>query len=332
MKKFFFFILAIVGVAVVPSVIFAQTATLSFLPAIGTVQAGQFLTVTIMLNTGGAQVNAVGVYFTYPENLLEGISLDTTGSGLDTFTPERTVGSGKVAFSGGKLPPPLVGLHKLFSVTFRAKSTLQSAQLAFTGDSGVLTHGESKNILNLAGSAPATFQIVAASPVPPPSPTPTPTPTPASTPSAPAEFVISDIKAEKLSEESVRLSWKTSQPTKGSVNYGPRTKEEYLFSVVSGVLASEHSFVLSDVNVKEDYRLEIIGRDEQGNQAKAENLILSALLQKEDESVPLVPSNGEVTVEGFKIPSSMLLLFVGLPILVVLLVIFLIVWRMRARS
>ena len=79
------------GILASSQVAFAQNASLYFVPSTGTVVPGQTLTVQVMVNTGGAQVNAVGAYFTYPDTLLEGLSIDTTGSVLDTFTPEKTV-------------------------------------------------------------------------------------------------------------------------------------------------------------------------------------------------------------------------------------------------
>ncbi|MEK7542614.1 MAG: cohesin domain-containing protein [Patescibacteria group bacterium] len=332
MKKFFFLLFIMGGIAGLPSVILAQSATLSLVPAAGTVQTGQLVTVTVMVNTGGAQVNAVGVYFTYPANLLEGIALDTTGSALDTFTPEKTVAGGRVVFAAAKQPPPLLGFQKLFSATFRAKSSLGSAQLAFTSDSAVLTHGESKNILNLAGSGSAVFQIVAPPPgVPTPPPAPTPQPTPSPTPLTPAELAISDIRAKKLSEESVLLSWKTSEATKAQVNYGPSSRQDHAFSVLDGAVVTEHSLVLSDVSFLEDYSLEIIGMDARGNQVKAESLVLAELLEEESEPTSPEPAGGEIAIGGFEIRPSMLFIFVLLPILVILLAGFLMFRRIRAQ-
>src|SRR3989344_450478 len=160
MKLFLFAVLFLGGILAGSQVAFAQNASLYFVPSTGTVVPGQTLTVQVMVNTGGAQVNAVGAYFTYPDTLLEGRSIDTTGSVLITFTPEKTVGGGEVRFAAGKLPPPFSGIHKLFSVTFRARSSLGTANLAFTGDSAILTVGTAGIFLALQPPGSGYFKLV----------------------------------------------------------------------------------------------------------------------------------------------------------------------------
>ena len=336
MKHLFFLPFLFFAFFVFPSSAWAQTATLLFSPATQTVQQGGLFTVTVMVNSGAEQVNAAAVYFDYPQDLLEAVRLDTAGSILGIFAPDNAFGGGKIKFSGGKIPPPFSGVQKLFSVVFRAKS-LGAAHLAFTSDSAVLTQAENRNILSLSGSGSASFHIVAAAPVTPPTPItpPTPVPAPFTPPPTPDGFTISDIRAEKLSADSVRVSWTTSEEARGQVNWGPRAQENYEFSVHDGTLTREHSFILNNVRESEDYSLEIISYNTAGNEVREEQLVLADLFQEQvpppaapDES-PATPA--EFEIGGFQIRSPLLVVFVGLPLFVILLVAFLVFQRMRSR-
>lgn len=336
MKKFLFSCAVFVGLFVFISPVFGQTATLYFVPSANTVSAGQTFRVTVMVNTQGQQVNAVAAYFTYPSDKVDALVSDTVGSAMTLIAepqPGNPVGvNGKVLISGGTPTPGFSGIQKIASVNFRVKpAATGSIAFVFTSDAAVLRNSDNQNILSLPTSGTARFQIVAGSPLPPPTPPIAPPPEGTPPPPAFAELTISDIKAEKLSEGGILLSWKTSQPTKGSVHYGPSSQEDYEFSVIDGFLTTEHSLVLSEVDIQEDYSLEIIGVNEQGNQVKKENLVLAELLVEKGEPTPLLPVDEQIEIGGFEIRPSMLLLFVGLPILVVLLLVFLIFWRMRSK-
>src|SRR3989344_3419284 len=284
MKLFLFAVLFLGGILASSQVAFAQNASLYFVPSTGTVVPGQTLTVQVMVNTGGAQVNAVGAYFTYPDTLLEGRSIDTTGSVLITFTPEKTVGGGEVRFAAGKLPPPFSGIHKLFSVTFRARSSLGTANLAFTGDSAILTDGDSRNIFSSATSGIGVFQVSQSAAPPPSTPTPSPTPTqpgptpapgvdpvpspppaggPAPPPIGAGLLFLANIDAQ-TSDEGVLVSWDTSLPANAQVRYGETQNTEYHSSVVDAEYRSDHSILLSGVKLSDDYAFQVIGIDEAG--------------------------------------------------------------------
>jgi len=327
-------LLVFVGIFGLAEDVFAQqTATLFFSPSSQSIQAGSTFTVTVMVNTGGQQVNAVAAYFSYPVDKLQALQVTTTGSVLQ-FVAESTAGGGQVRIAGGSPTPGFLGTQRIGQVQFRAMSTLGSAQLSWSSDSAVLTDQGNQNILNIAASPSATFQITASqgdgSLLPPPPPTGGSTP-----PSSPQneELAISDIRAERVSGQSVLLSWKTNEETKGQVNYGPTRQlaeqDEYPFSMLDGIFALEHSFSLSRVEPPEDYSLEIVATDESGNQAKTGRLVLSELLTEETTSPGTQEAGRGFEIAGFTI-SSPLFLAILLPIgAVVLLAVFLLVRRKR---
>src|SRR3989344_473814 len=338
MKKFLFCFSVLVAVFAFAQSASAQTATLFFSPVSQTLRPGAIFTVTVMVNTGGQQVNAVAAYFTYPADKLEAIQVDTTGSVMQ-FKAEATASGGQGRISGGSPTPGFLGSQVLGSVQFRVLQSLGTATLSFTADSAVLTDAGNQNILSIPASGIATFQIAPTPTDGTPSPTPqTPppvggTPSPSVSPTSP-ELTISDVRAEILPQESVRLSWKTSGATKGQVYYGFREKEDYPFFILDGVLTTEHSFILSNIKQPAEYALEIVGIDTSGNQVRTDRLILSGLFTTEELQPSKAPEIGAKGFEvgGFTIHLSAFLMFVLLPGLVVLLVAFLLFRRMKARA
>jgi len=248
------------------------------------------------VNTGAEQVNAAAANFSYPEQLLEAVQIDTAGSILGILAPDNAAGVGAVRFSGGKIPPPFSGVQKLFSVTFRARNIPGTASFVFQPDSAVLIHGTSANILNIAASGGATIEIVAgSSPTISPSPTGSPSPTtsvsPSPTPSP--TLSISDIRAEKNAAGHVMLSWKTSEATRGEVYYGRLEDDEFPFFILDGMSTREHSFLLENISNPQGYAVKIVGVDASGNRVSSDRLILSEILKGKTQD-----SGENVTDEG----------------------------------
>src|SRR3989338_6500185 len=191
--------LSVLVLLVFPQEAQAQTASLYFSPATATIKQGETVWITVMVNTGGEAANAVAAYFSYPQNIVEAVSVDKTGSIMTLFA-EESAGSGIVQISGGRPTPGFTGVQKIASVGFRAKTSSGLATLAFSPDAAVLSNSTNQNILNrsLLGmsvitvspaasvSAPSVPQspVVPKQSTPPVVPTPqTPTlPTPTSTP------------------------------------------------------------------------------------------------------------------------------------------------------
>jgi hypothetical protein len=108
-----------------------------------------------------------------------------------------------------------------------------------------------------------------------------------------------------------------------------RTSSGLEFSVLDGSLTTNHSIVLTDVRARAGYSFQILGFDEFGEKVQSEVVGYVGLT---DSLVP--PSQGQdggFEIGGFEIRPSMLVLFVGLPLLVLLLAAFLLFQRMRSR-
>lgn len=151
----------------------AQSGIIYFSPAGGAFTQGQIFWLTIMADTKGTAVNAVAVYFTYPQDQLEPVGISTDGSVL-TIWADKNIGSGSVVIIGGLPTPGFSGVQKIAAVGFRPKVSSGSASLILGNDSVMLTDVGNQNILNLSGSGSGNYSFKAqpaaapAAPVAPP--------------------------------------------------------------------------------------------------------------------------------------------------------------------
>jgi len=334
MKALFFFTVFFGGALGLISSAFAQTANLSIIPSSITVQPGQTFQITVMVDTGSIAANAVGAYFSYPENLLEGLSIDTTGSILDIITPEKNIGFGQVEFAGAKTPPAFSGSHKIFSATFRAKSGLGNGALEFTTDSAVLSDADSQNILSLPSSRGASIQIVQAQSSPSPSPSAPEVPSLPQVDPEQSGLEIFGVTGEQVNENEIRISWNTNIMADSRVDYGP-LGGVYSFSVRGGDFTENHSVLVAGLENGQTYQFRVRSRSESGDIATREGLRVEDLIQSGDVQGENDPANDslpeEIQGNGFGMNRTTLILFVGLPILVLLVIAVFIIQRMRAR-
>lgn len=319
----------------------AQTpATLFFLPGMVTVAQNQTVWMDVMVNTGGQKANAMAASFSYPVDKMEILEVSTAGSEtLTTIVAPSVFGGGKAKIAGGSADG-FSGVKKVASVRLQAKVSSGTATLTFLGDSAVLLEANSSNIFSLVSSTGGVINFrppLAPTPIPTPTPTPTSTPQPVPSPVAPqpspqpSGLTISDIRAERVSDESVLISWKTNEETSGQVNYGPTSQDDYAFSVLDSSFANEHSLLLLNVKSSEDYSFEIIGLDKAGQRIQEGRLALADFLVQQVQQKPFEVVEGQVEIGGFEIRFPLLVIFVLLPVLVVLLVAFLLFQRMRSR-
>ncbi len=173
------------------SVQLASAATLQLNPGSGNYSSGQTFTAAVRVVPAGQSINAVEATLKFDPALLSVVSVSKDGSAFSLWTVEPTFSNsaGTVTFGGGS-PAPFSATSNLVNVTFRAVAN-GAASVSFTNASVLAADGRGTDVFQT--SAPAAFQIAAATtPPPPPPPTPTPTtPTP-TTPSAPAEEEESD--------------------------------------------------------------------------------------------------------------------------------------------
>ncbi len=173
---------------------FANASTLILSPASGSFTSGQTFTVDINLNTAGAAVDGVDLfYLRYPSNILEVQDSNAGTAGVQiapgtlfsqTLTNIADAATGRITFSavttGGTT---YNGSGKLATITFKAVGN-GTAAVTFDFSPG------STSDTNVAGAGADTltsvtngsYTVSGVTTPPPPPPTPTPPPTPPTTP------------------------------------------------------------------------------------------------------------------------------------------------------
>lgn len=167
--------------AVLPAAPVRAAGGFSMNPSGGDYQVGSTLSVTIRVDTGSEETNAVTAEFTYPANLLEYIGTDATGSNFNVAAAEKG-GNGLVQFSRGA-NDPVKGNLLVQKANFRVIGS-GNASLQFTNDTiAVSIKDHSTNVATAKGSA--SFGLTAApsnpgpivAPPQPPKPAPKTPPT-----------------------------------------------------------------------------------------------------------------------------------------------------------
>lgn len=136
----------------------AQTAILYFSPSSGSFAQGESFWTSIMVNTGGETVNAIGAYLSYPQDKLEPLGVSTEGS-IMTIWAEKNATAGKIEISGGLPTPGFYGVRKVADIGFRVKASSGSINLKFNENSVILTDVGNKNIVDLSASGEGKYAI-----------------------------------------------------------------------------------------------------------------------------------------------------------------------------
>lgn len=150
------FILA--GMAISSITVAQNTSILYFSSESQRISQQEVFEVDIMVDSQGEYVNAIAAYFSYPEDMLEVIDIDTSESVMPFFV-EKNTSSGKVEIIGGKPTPGFAGINKVASVKFRVKVDSGTVTLSFVKGSVVLTNAGNQDILDLSASEPGTYTV-----------------------------------------------------------------------------------------------------------------------------------------------------------------------------
>lgn len=136
----------------------AASPSLIFSSAPQGIRVGDRITISIQAASADQAVNAVSGAVSYPESLLDVVSVSKEGSIVNLWTDDPHVASGgKVLFEGVILNPGYQGAAgRLFSVTFEGKRA-GTATLSFSEGSLLANDGLGTNILGSLGSR--TFSI-----------------------------------------------------------------------------------------------------------------------------------------------------------------------------
>ena len=146
----------------------ATGASLYLSPTSGSFVADSTFDVSILVNTGGAPINAVSADLTFPTNQLQIVGPESSSSFISVWIAQPTFSNseGKINLSGG-LPTPGVNTSagNVLTIHFRAKSPGQ-AKIHFQDSSKVLANdGNGTNILSSTNDA--SFNITAKPPAGP---------------------------------------------------------------------------------------------------------------------------------------------------------------------
>src|SRR3989344_5362988 len=106
--------------------VLAATANLYLSPASGSVSKGSILTVNIRENSGSEPVNSVQANLSYPANLLDFVSINSSSAW--GVVAQNSGGSGSVQIARGALPA-VSGDQLVARVRFRGKTDSGTARI-----------------------------------------------------------------------------------------------------------------------------------------------------------------------------------------------------------
>ncbi len=132
----------------------AEAATLTLSPASGTHPQGQTFSVNVNLSTPATEAaNAVSGRISFPQDVLDGVSVSKAGSIVNLWVREPSISNGEVVFEGLILNPGFQGNNgKLLSINFRGKKP-GNASVDFSFGSVLANDGNGTNILRGFGNA-----------------------------------------------------------------------------------------------------------------------------------------------------------------------------------
>lgn len=131
--------------------------TIYLTPESGLRTTNETFVVEVRENSGTTGINAAQANFSYPTNLLDFVSIDTTGS--FQFAAESSGGNGQVTIAVGN-PTALTGDRLIAKVTFKTKTTGGTASLNFTTGTALVSASSNSNILSgLGATGSASFVI-----------------------------------------------------------------------------------------------------------------------------------------------------------------------------
>ena len=138
---------------------FTFGATLEFSPASGSYQQGSVFTVNVFADSKGTALNALSGVVSYPNNLLEVVSISKGQSIISLWVQEPSFSNtaGTVNFEGIVLNPGYNGANgKVLTITFKVKS-VGVANFSFPSGSILANDGDGSEIISGKGTAKFTL-------------------------------------------------------------------------------------------------------------------------------------------------------------------------------
>lgn len=286
-------------------------STIYISPASRTYNQGDVVAVSIYVNSGSVDVNAVQANLNYTNNLTFN-NIDASSSAFPVQA-QNDGGGGSVQIARGTTTP-VNGVRLVAIVNFTATSG-GNAVITFAGGTALVRSSDNgSESLSMTGSSYSISTPSNPSPPPPPPPStvknnpkpapklvankPNPTQTNPNNPPAankPVEPpvttnldkeapVITDVKAINLSTKSATITWRTSEPATSEVNYGLSTK--YVLSAVDTKYTKTHSMTLNpkDLVPRTVYHFRVKSVDAAGNVAISKDITFKTEIPKKSSS------------------------------------------------
>ena len=144
-----------------------SSGTLLVSPGTGVYQANSVFTVRVMVNTGGASINAAEGKLSFDNNELSVVNVSQAGSIFNLWTtePEFSNGAGTITFGGGSPKGYKGSAGTVFSVTFRALRE-STADVSFSSGVILAADGKGTNIIGTMSGGVYTINSQATLPEP----------------------------------------------------------------------------------------------------------------------------------------------------------------------
>ncbi|MCH7605300.1 hypothetical protein IID24_04925 [Patescibacteria group bacterium] len=146
-SRILIFTLILAGMSISPIATAQEASILYFSTDSQIITQGEIFEVDIMVSSGRTYVNAIGAYFSYPDEKLEVVDIYTSESAL-LFFVKKDARAGKVEIIGGQPTPGIIGVNKIATVKFRVKANSGAVTLAFGEGSAVFTNETNLDILD----------------------------------------------------------------------------------------------------------------------------------------------------------------------------------------
>jgi hypothetical protein len=254
LKRLLVGLIAIILFLGLPGIVRAA-CSLSFTPRSGSFALGSYLSVRVVVTTGGEAINAASAFVSYPTDKLVYVRTVHTSSIFPVWV-EPDASGGIVRLNGGVQPPGFTGTGTIGTIVFRVNAT-GNAALSFTGGSHILTNRSNSDIINLGSLGAASYTLVKTLPTGPKS-TAGPTVKISTAP------IISAITVGNVGTTSVTITWTTDRNTDSAVEYGVDAGV-YPLSTADNGLTENHSVLLTDLSAATRYFFRIKSVDAAGN-------------------------------------------------------------------
>jgi hypothetical protein len=258
--------------SLVPTNVFAATATTYVSPSSSTVTKGSNVTVQVRINSGTSPMDSVQASLVFDSAKLQYVSY--SAGAFTTF--QQSVAGGTFSYVGTLLGSSTSGDKSIFSVTFKSL-VAGTASLAPSNIGAAYQGTEFTSVSSSGGSVTINNPVVVTVPddtTDTPTTT-TPVTTPTTTTNTDTETEVKDTTAPKLTttptvtvtQKTIKLKFSTNEKAKIQTKY---TLSKTAKSLSDATLSTAHEITIgSDTALSPGatYKVEIIATDKSGNKA-----------------------------------------------------------------